>query len=80
AVRRDGEGVLAPGGAATLAVWDVPGELTVQTPDPRVAAWSTDPRAGVPVLPSLQPDADLPRCRRTYVEGRLIFEREDTES
>jgi len=76
AVRRDDAGVLAPGMPATLAVWDVPGELTVQTPDERVAAWSTDPRAGVPVLPSLHPDHDLPVCRRTYVDGRLIFDQE----
>jgi predicted amidohydrolase YtcJ len=76
AARHDDGGVLAPGSPATLAVWDVPGELTVQTPDARVAAWSTDPRAGVPALPSLHPDADLPVCRRTYVDGRLVFDRE----
>jgi predicted amidohydrolase YtcJ len=76
AARHDDGGVLAPGSPATLAVWDVPGDLTVQTPDPRVAAWSTDPRAGVPLLPSLHPDAELPVCRRTYVDGRLVFDRE----
>jgi predicted amidohydrolase YtcJ len=76
AVRRDDGGVLVPGAPATLAVWDVPGELTVQTPDQRVAAWSTDPRAGVPVLPELHPDHELPVCRRTYVDGRLIFDHE----
>lgn len=76
AVRRDDAGVLAPGASATLAVWDVPGELTVQTPDARVAAWSTDPRAGVPVLPRLHPHHPLPRCRRTYVDGRLVFAEE----
>jgi hypothetical protein len=76
AARRDDAGVLVPGAAATLAVWEVPGELTVQTPDARVAAWSTDPRAGVPVLPSLQPGEPLPVCRRTYVDGRLIFDEE----
>lgn len=76
AVRRDDAGVLVPGAAATLAIWDVPGDLTVQTPDPRVAAWSTDPRAGVPVLPALDPERDLPTCRRTYVGGRLIFDLE----
>jgi predicted amidohydrolase YtcJ len=76
AVRRDDAGVLAPGAAASLAVWDVAGELTVQAPDERLAAWSTDPRAGVPVLPSLHPDQALPVCRRTYVEGRLIFDQE----
>jgi predicted amidohydrolase YtcJ len=76
AARHDEGGVLVPGGAATLAVWDVPGELTVQTPDRRVAAWSTDPRAGVPVLPALHPEQPLPRCRRTYVDGRLVFDQE----
>jgi len=76
AVRRDDGGVLVPGAPATLAVWDVPGELTVQTPDERVAAWSTDPRAGVPVLPALHPDHELPVCRRTYVDGRMIFDHE----
>jgi predicted amidohydrolase YtcJ len=76
AVRKDDGGVLVPGSPATLAVWDVPGELTVQTPDQRVAAWSTDPRAGVPVLPELHPDSGLPVCRRTYVDGRLIFDHE----
>ena len=83
AVRRDDAGVLAPGMPATLAVWEVPGELTVQTPDERVAAWSTDPRAGVPVLPSLHPDhapKDLPVCRRTYVDGRLIFDQESARA
>ncbi len=49
----DDAGVLAPGAAATYAVWDSDAELVVQTPDERVAAWSTDPRAGVPVLPDL---------------------------
>jgi predicted amidohydrolase YtcJ len=76
AARHDEGGVLVPGGAATLAVWDVPGELTVQTPDQRVAAWSTDPRAGVPVLPALHPEQPLPQCRRTYVDGRLVFDQE----
>jgi predicted amidohydrolase YtcJ len=76
AARHDDGGVLAPGCPATLAVWDVPAGLTVQTPDARVAAWSTDPRSGVPALPELHPDGDLPVCRRTYVDGRLVFDRE----
>jgi predicted amidohydrolase YtcJ len=79
AAGRDDAGVLAPGAPATLAVWDVPGELGVQTPDARVAAWSTDPRAGVPLLPTLHPDhdpQDLPVCTRTYVDGRLVFDQE----
>ena len=42
----DEGGVIALGAPASLAVWDVAGDLVVQTPDARVAAWSTDPRAG----------------------------------
>ena len=74
AARRDEGGVIAPGAPASIAVWDVPGELAVQTPDARVAAWSTDPRAGVPLLPDLHPDLDLPTCVLTLVHGRVAFE------
>jgi predicted amidohydrolase YtcJ len=74
AARRDEGGVVAPGAPATLAVWDVPGDLLVQTPDERVAAWSTDPRAGVPQLPDLQPDEPLPTCVLTLVDGEVAFE------
>jgi predicted amidohydrolase YtcJ len=73
----DVAGVLAPGAAATFAVWDVPGDLIVQTPDARVAAWSTDPRAGVPVLPDLQLDVELPICVRTVVRGTTVYTAED---
>ncbi|MCW2585736.1 MAG: Amidohydrolase 3, partial [Frankiales bacterium] len=72
AARRDGEGELVPGAPATFAVWEVEGELVVQTPDQRVAGWSTDPRAGVSGLPDL--DGADPRCRRTVVAGRSIWE------
>jgi predicted amidohydrolase YtcJ len=68
----DGGGVLAPGAPASIALWDA-GELVVETPDDRVAAWSTDPRAGVPGLPSLEPDAPNPVCIRTVVRGRTVF-------
>ena len=74
AARRDEGGVIATGAPASIAVWDVPGELAVQTPDARVAAWSTDPRAGVPLLPDLQPDLDLPTCVLTLVQGAIAFE------
>jgi predicted amidohydrolase YtcJ len=76
AARRDDGGVIALGAPATIAVWDVPGDLTVQTPDARVAAWSTDPRAGVPQLPDLHPDLELPTCVLTLVAGDVAFERE----
>jgi predicted amidohydrolase YtcJ len=72
AARQDDEGTLTPGAPATYAVWDA-GELEVQTPDPRVASWSTDPRAGVPGLPSLSSDATLPTCLRTVVRGRTVY-------
>lgn len=65
-------GVLAPGLPANLAVWDA-GELVVEAPDDRVAAWSTDPRSGIPGLPSVEPDAPTPACRRTVVRGRTVY-------
>jgi predicted amidohydrolase YtcJ len=72
-VPQDETGVLSPGAPATYAVWEV-GDLIVQTPDQRVAAWSTDERAGVPGLPDLTPGLDLPRCLRTAVRGRPIHD------
>lgn len=72
AAGRDGEGELVPGAPATLAVWDVPGELVVQTPDERVTGWSTDPRAAVAGLPDL--DADDPVCRRLVVRGAIVHD------
>ena len=69
--RDDGE--LVRGAPATFAVWDLPGELVVQTPDARVSAWSTDPRSGVAGLPDLD-DAD-PICRATVVRGQLASPR-----
>lgn len=77
AAGHDDAGVLAPGAAATYAVWDSPADLVVQTPDERVAAWSTDPRAGVPVLPDLADGVPLPSCVRTVVAGRTVFESEE---
>jgi predicted amidohydrolase YtcJ len=74
AARRDEGGVIALGAPASIAVWDVPGDLVVQTPDTRIAAWSTDPRAGVPQLPDLHPDVALPSCVLTLVNGEVTFE------
>ncbi|MDH5277732.1 MAG: amidohydrolase family protein [Actinomycetota bacterium] len=71
AVRQDDQGVLAPGTPASYAVWDA-GDLVVQTPDRRVATWSTDPRSGVPGLPDLSPGHPLPTCVRTVVRGRTV--------
>ena len=80
AARRDEGGVIALGAPASIAVWDVPGSLTVQTPDSRVAAWSTDPRAGVPHLPDLHPDLELPACVMTLVGGEVVFEHEGVQT
>lgn len=65
-------GQLAPGSEATFAVWAA-SELAVQTPDARVSSWSTDARAGTPMLPVL--DEELPTCLRTVRAGRVIFDR-----
>ena len=65
-------GVIASGEPADLALWQVD-ELVVQTPDTRVAAWSTDPRSGVPPLPSVEPGAALPECLRTIVNGLTVY-------
>ena len=73
AARLDDAGDLTPGSPGTLAVWQVAGELVVQTPDDRVAGWSTDPRAGVAGLPDL--DGPDPVCLRTLVDGETVFER-----
>lgn len=73
AVGEDAAGVILPGARACLAVWDV-AELAVQAPDERVAAWSTDPRSGTPVLPLLGSGAPPPRCLLTMVDGEVVFD------
>ncbi len=71
AARQDDGGDLVPGAPATFAIWQVPGELVVQTPDGRVSGWSTDPRSGVAGLPDLAgPD---PVCLQTVSRGDTFF-------
>ncbi|MDQ2956001.1 MAG: amidohydrolase, partial [Actinomycetota bacterium] len=53
------------------------GPLGVDAPDDRLAQWSTDERAGVPGLPDLSPGAELPRCLRTVLRGRQLFDSGD---
>ena len=65
-------GTIAVGEPAHLAAWEVD-DLVVERPDDRVAAWSTDPRAGVPGLPSLDLGAKSPRCLRTVAAGRTVY-------
>jgi predicted amidohydrolase YtcJ len=72
AALRDDDGELVPGAPATFAVWQVEGELVVQTPDDRLSGWSTDPRSGVAGLPDL--DGPDPDCRLTVVQGVPTFQ------
>ncbi|MET4061454.1 putative amidohydrolase YtcJ [Arthrobacter sp. UYP6] len=64
-------GQLAPGAPASYAVWEVE-ELMVQTPEAKGAAWSTDPRAGTPLLPALD-TAHQPRCLLTVHDGSELY-------
>ncbi|MBO0907155.1 amidohydrolase [Arthrobacter sunyaminii] len=64
-------GQLAPGAPASYAVWEVE-ELMVQTPEGKGAAWSTDPRAGTPLLPALD-TAHQPRCLLTVHNGTELY-------
>ncbi len=64
-------GQLAPGTPASFAVWKVD-ELMVQTPDNRVQSWSTDPRAGTPLLPALDTE-NAPLCLETVHDGTRLY-------
>ncbi|MCQ2000766.1 amidohydrolase [Arthrobacter zhaoxinii] len=68
-------GQLAAGAPASFALWEVQ-ELMVQTPDANVSAWSTDPRAGTPLLPALD-NGDQPRCLQTVHNGRELYRAPD---
>ncbi|MCC9145441.1 MULTISPECIES: amidohydrolase [unclassified Arthrobacter] len=68
-------GQLAAGAPASFALWEVQ-ELMVQTPDANVSAWSTDPRAGTPLLPALD-NGDEPRCLQTVHNGRELYRAAD---
>jgi predicted amidohydrolase YtcJ len=68
-------GTLVPGAPASYAVWEAD-ELVVAVSDTRVQRWSTDPRAGIPPLPPVEPNAALPRCLRTVLRGQVIYDRE----
>ncbi|MCQ9165801.1 amidohydrolase [Arthrobacter sp. STN4] len=64
-------GQLAPGAPASFAVWEID-QLMVQVADERVQSWSTDPRAGTPLLPALDTE-NAPRCLQTVHRGRELF-------
>lgn len=64
-------GQLVPGAPAHYALWNVT-ELMVQTPDSRISAWSTDPRARTPLLPVLADDVVRPELVALYAKtGQL---------
>jgi amidohydrolase 3 len=61
-------GQLTPDTPAYVAQWRVEA-LMVQAPDSRVASWSTDPRARIPLLPVLDEDSPLPILESVYTES-----------
>lgn len=68
-----GAGEIRLGSPATLAFWRTE-SLAVQAPDGRLAAWSTDPRAGTPLLPELGADLARPVCLRTLRDGVVLHD------
>lgn len=70
---QDGSGVIRAGSPAHLAIWAA-GGLGMDAVDARVSRWSTDEQANLPGLPELQPGVELPRCLRTVVRGRVVFD------
>jgi len=69
-----GAGEIQLGAPADVAVWQT-GPLGVQAPDGRLAAWSTDPRAGTPLLPELGVELPAPVCLRTLRAGVVVHDR-----
>jgi hypothetical protein len=70
AVGHDDVGELRPGAVAHLALWRA-SHLGVQGPR---SAWSSDARAGTPLLPFLEPDEPRPTCLRTVRAGTVIHD------
>ena len=70
---RPGAGVLVTGAPATFTIWSVSG-FGEQAVDERRSRWSTDPRAGIPDLPSVEPGVRLPTCLRTVRDGVTIHD------
>lgn len=68
-----GAGEIRVGAPAHLAVWQAE-HLAVQAGDSRVSAWSTDARAGTPLLPDLGPGEPAPHCVRTLRDGVVLHD------
>lgn len=69
-------GRIAPSAPATFGIWAAEA-LSVQAPDGRVAAWSTDARAGTPLLPVLEEGTAAPRLLATMVDGEAAYRSPD---
>ncbi|NUL47062.1 amidohydrolase family protein [Cellulosimicrobium funkei] len=69
-------GRIAPSSPATFGIWAAEA-LSVQAPDGRVAAWSTDTRAGTPLLPVLEEGTAAPQCLATVVDGAEVYRSPD---
>lgn len=65
-------GRIVPSAPATFGIWTTEA-LSVQAPDGRVAAWSTDTRAGTPLLPVLEEGTAAPRCLATVAAGAEAY-------
>lgn len=66
-------GILRVGAPADFALWDVDA-LTVQVPHDEAATWSTDQRAGTPLLPVLGLNETLPTLEHVWKCGRSVFD------
>ncbi|MEO6712924.1 MAG: amidohydrolase [Mycobacteriales bacterium] len=66
----DETGVLAPGAAATFAVWDCEAVPPTRA-DERISAWSTDPWWSLTGLPDLD---HTPPCLQTVVRGTTVYD------
>jgi predicted amidohydrolase YtcJ len=73
ALDHTGAGEIRLGAPAHLALWRAE-HLLVQSAGGRVSAWSTDARAGTPLLPDLGPDAGAPVCLRTLRAGAVVYD------
>lgn len=69
-----GAGEIRLGAPAHLAVWRSV-HLAVQGPQTPGTSWSTDARAGTPLLPALGPDEPAPTCHMTLRDGVVLHER-----
>ncbi|MCC2317476.1 amidohydrolase [Cellulomonas chengniuliangii] len=68
-----GAGEIRVGSPAHLAIWRAE-HLAVQGADGRMSAWSTDVRAGTPLLPVLEPGSPSPTCLRTVRGGVVLHD------